>query len=102
MTRMTRVGTTLGVLKKSLKHPAPQPFAAMVEMDNDIAEPGVCTAVGDRSRQTNLTRLMKEANAHRMAYGNISLLASAVCCPIGGLQKRDNRINVELRRIIGQ
>jgi hypothetical protein len=74
----------------------------MVEMDNDIAKPGVCATVGDRSRQTNLTRLMKEANAHGMAYRKINLLAGAVCCPVGGLQKRQNRINVELRRIIGQ
>ena len=64
------------VMKYRVHHPSAQAFAPMFRVDNDIAKPGKCGLVGDRSGKANLLLLVKQPNANGLADGCLDLLTS--------------------------
>ena|SRR5579859_3073180 len=83
------------VMKKRVHHPSAQAFAPLFRVDDDIAKPGKCDLVGDRSGEPDLPPVMKQSDANGLADGSLDLPTSPRCSPIRGLQERENCIYIE-------
>src|SRR5882762_5390406 len=95
-------GLEFGMFEETLHQPFAEPFAAVIWMHDDIAQPGERGVIGNTASEADLLSLMEQAEANGVANGFFDDFAGTVVGPVSGMEHGANGIEVQAARVVGQ